>query len=302
MGVTVFDCAQAYGQSEVVLGKWMLSRGNREDVVIITKGCHPSPWRQDRVHDFDLQADIYDSLAKLQTDYIDLYLIHKDNPDYPVGPLMEVLNANYEAGRIRSYGASNWSHERIAQANEYAREHGLREMEVSSPNFSLADYQADPWGPGNVSISGPRHEEAREWYRQNQMAVIAFSSLARGFFSGRITRELYRQQKDEDFNPMVLFMGKATKEQLSGHTEKIDPICANSFCFEENFRRLDRCRELAQRKGVTIPQIALAYVVQSGMNVFPITGASNEAELQSSIDALYVDLTPEEVLWLDLRA
>lgn len=302
MGITVFDSAQSYGQSEVVLGKWMQARKNRERVIIVTKGCHPSPWRQDRVHDFDLEADINDSLCKLQTDYIDIYLIHKDNQNYPVGKLMEVLDAYYKAGKIKAYGASNWTHQRIAEANEYARAHGLHEMEISSPNFSLADYQADPWGPGNVSISGPRNADAREWYQNTQVAVIAFSSLARGFFSGRITRELYEQQKNEEFNPMILFMGQASKEQLTGSTQKIDPICFNSFCFEENFQRLDRCRELAEKKGVTIPQIAMAYVLNSGLNVFPITGAANEAELQSSIDALDLVLIPEEVKWLDLRA
>ncbi len=152
-----------------------------------------------------------------------------------------------------------------------------------------------------MSISGPKNREAQDWYRKTQMPVFAFSSLARGFFSGRITRALYEQQKNEDFNPMVLFMGKATKDQLSGHTEKIDPICANSFCFDENFTRLERCQALAEEKGCTIPQIALSWVVNSGLNVFPITGASTEAELQSSIAALDVALTPEEARWLDLR-
>lgn len=300
LGINIFDSAQSYGQSEVVLGKWMKKRNNRENVVIITKGCHPSFFR-DRVHDFDLQADIYDSLAKLQTDYIDIYLIHKDNESYPVGKLMEVLNENYKEGRILSYGMSNWSHKRIAEAITYCEEHGLRKPDISSPNYTLADYRAEPWGPGNVSIAGPKNADARKWYKDTQMPVFAFASLARGFFSGRITRELYEAQKNDDFNPGFLFMGQATKDQLTGHTEKIDPICANSFCFDENFDRLDRCRELAEKKNCTVAQIALAYIMNSGLNVFPIVGAANREELQSSIDSLDIMLTEEEAAWLDLR-
>ena len=300
MGINIFDSAQSYGDSEVTLGKWMKERGNREDMIVITKGCHPNQFRS-RVHDFDLHADLYDSLAKLQTDYIDIYLIHKDDENYPVGKLMEALNEHYEAGRIRSFGVSNWRHDRIQEANDYAAAHGLHQLDFSSPNFTLADYKADPWGPGNVSISGPKNAEAREWYRKTQMPVFSFSSLARGFFSGRITRELYEAQKNEDFNPMFLFMGKATKDQLSGHTEKIDPICANSFCFDENFTRLERCAQLAEEKGCTIPQIAMAYILNAGLEVYPIVGAANKEELQSSIDALDIVLSPEEEKWLDLR-
>lgn len=299
-GINIFDSAQAYGDSEVMLGKWMQARGNRDDVVIITKGCHPNLWR-DRVSDYDLQADIMDSLVKLQTDYIDIYLIHKDNKDYPVGKLMEVLDANRRAGRIRAYGVSNWTCERIEEANAYAREHGLHELDVSSPNFTLADYKMSPWGPDNVSIAGPRNKDAREWYRRNGMPVFAFASLARGFFSGRITREMYEEQKEQEHNPLHLFLGQATKEELSGHTAQIDPICFNSFCFDENFDRLDRCKELAERKDCTIPQIALSYIMNAGLNVYPIIGAANAQEVQSSAKALDITLTPDEVRYLDLE-
>lgn len=301
MGINIFDSAQSYGQSEVVIGKWMKERNNRKDVIIITKGCHPSMIR-DRVHDFDLQADICDSLAKLKTDYIDIFLIHKDNEAYPVGKLMEVLNNNYKEGKIRSYGVSNWTHQRIAEANKYCEEHGLHKLDFSSPNFTLADYRAEPWGPGNVSIAGRRNAEAREWYKESQMPVFAFASLARGFFSGRITRALYEEQKNDDFNPGFLFMGQATKDQLTGHTEKIDPICANSFCFDENFIRLERCAEMAKKKGCTVAQIALSYIMNVGLNVFPIVGAANREELQSSIESLDIELTAEETAWLNLEA
>jgi aryl-alcohol dehydrogenase-like predicted oxidoreductase len=299
-GINIFDFAQAYGESEVTLGKWMKARNNRKDVVIITKGCHPNQFR-DRVSDYDLQSDIMDSLAKLQTSYIDIYFIHKDNQDYPVGKLMEVLDANRRAGRILSYGVSNWTHERIQEANEYCRSHGLHELDYSSPNFTLADYKMAPWGPDNVSIAGPKNAAAREWYRKTQMPVFAFASLARGFFSGRITREMYEEQKNEDHNPMHLFLGHATKDELSGHTQKIDPICFNSFCFDENFDRLDRCRELAEKKGCSIPQIALAYIMNAGLNVWPIVGAANASELQSSAGSLDVKLSPDEVKYLDLE-
>jgi aryl-alcohol dehydrogenase-like predicted oxidoreductase len=279
LGINVLDTALSYGRdtTEVALGKYFKERGRRKDFVLITKGCHPNFYRK-RVTPYDLESDLNDSLAKLGTDYIDLYLLHRDDPEVPVGPLMETLDRYRREGKILAYGVSNWTTARIEEANQYAKEHNLAPIVVSSPNYSLAQQYREPWAPGCITISGPENESERAWYKKTQMPVLAYSSMARGLFSGRITRELF--EKDPG---------------------SIDEVCANAYCGPENFTRLERCTELAKEKGCTIPQVAMAFILNSGMNVFPIIGAENREEMLSSIGALDVKLTQAEVDWLDLK-
>ena len=276
-GINVFDSAHVYGggNTERALGPWVNERGIREKVVIITKGCHPNADRR-RVTPFDIAADLHDSLARLQFDYVDIYMLHRDDPLVPVGPIVEALNEHVEAGRIRAFGGSNWRHERIREANEYAEAHGLIPFTVSSPNFGLAEQVEDPWGPGCVSLSGPQNVDARAWYEQTGMAVFAYSSLGRGLFSGRTTRENYR--------------------------EVLDDAASHAYGHEVNLRRLDRAAELAADKGVTVPQIALAFVLNSKLNAYPLVGAECRDECEANVAAFAVELTPQELAWLDLQS
>jgi aryl-alcohol dehydrogenase-like predicted oxidoreductase len=276
-GITTLDTAWVYGggESERGIGAWLRKRGLRDKVVLISKGCHHNADRK-RVTPFDLTADLHDSLARLGTDSIDIYMLHRDDPSAPVGPIVETLNAHLHAGRIRAFGGSNWTHARLREANAYAERHGLVPFTVSSPNFGLAEQVEDPWGPGCVSLGGPRNAEAREWYASTGTAIFAYSSLGRGLFSGRITRENYK--------------------------ETADGACARAYCHEVNFRRLDRVRELAERKGVSTAQVALAWVLSQPLNTFALVGAASAEECQANNAALDIKLTPAECAWLDLRA
>ena len=110
LGGTTFDTAHGYGGGDAdrVLGQWMEARGNRDRVVIVGKGCHHNIDRR-RVTPYDLASDLMDSLARLRTDHIDLYLLHRDDPSLPVGPIMDALADHQRAGRMRAFGGSNWS-------------------------------------------------------------------------------------------------------------------------------------------------------------------------------------------------
>ncbi len=278
-GWNALDTAYVYagGDSERTIGKWMDARGNRDKVVILTKGAHPNADRK-RVTSFDIAADMHDSLARLRTHVIDIYLLHRDNPELPVGPIVETLNEHYAAGRIRAFGGSNWTHVRIAQANEYAEKHGLVPFAASSPNYSLAAQLQSPWGPDCVTISGPANDRARAWYQKTGMPVFSWSSLARGFFSGRITRANFEQTKSS-----------------------IDASSVRAYCYEENFERLDRAEQLAKEKGVAVPQIALAFVHAQPLNLFTCIGAASREEIEANAAAMEVRLTAAEVEWLDLK-
>lgn len=279
VGINVIDTAMGYGRgtTEIALGNYFQQRGKRDQFFLISKCCHPSPWRT-RVNTYDLEADLNDALVKMHTDYIDLYLLHRDDPSKPVGPIVETLAKYQKAGKILGYGASNWTTERIDEANAYAAEHGLPPFIVSSPNYSLAQQYQDPWAPGCLTISGPENEKARQWYVDNQMPVLAYSSMARGLFSGRFTREMFEKTP-----------------------EKFDPVCAKAYCGPENFTRLERCAEIAKERGCEIPQVAMAFILDCPMNVFPVIGAETRDEMLSSIGALDVKLTQAEVDYLDLK-
>ena len=133
--------------SERMLGEWVRRRGIREEMVIIDKGAHTRAG-QKRLTPADITADLHEGLSRLGTDYIDLYLLHRDDPAMGVGPIVEVLNEYLSAGRIRAFGGSNWTAGRIAEANDYAAAHGLVGFAASSPNLSLAVPRQVPWAGG----------------------------------------------------------------------------------------------------------------------------------------------------------
>jgi aryl-alcohol dehydrogenase-like predicted oxidoreductase len=264
------------GDNERTVGRWVNDRGIRNKVVIIGKGAHHNPDRN-RVTPWDITADIHDSLARFKFDYIDLYLLHRDDPTQPVGPIVETLNEHRAAGRIRAFGGSNWTHQRIQEANEYALAHGLTPFIASSPNFSLAEQLQEPW-PNCITISGPAGAEAREWYTREGLALFTWSSLAGGFFSGRFTRD-----------------------NLNQFTDNYDKLAAQCYCSEDNFRRLDRAQELAAERGATVAQIALAYVLNQPANIFALTAGANDDEIRANAEAGEIVLSPEEIAWLDLK-
>lgn len=279
LGCNFYDTSSIYGGGDCdrVLGLWMEQRGIRDKVVIQGKCCHHNRDRK-RVTPWDITADLHDCLARFRSDYVDLWVMHRDDPSQPVGPLVETMNEHLAAGRIHAWGGSNWTYERILAANEYAESHGLVGFAVSSPNFSLAERVRDPWGD-STCIGGPEHQAERAWYAEQGLALVPWSSLAAGFFSGKYTREsLAALPADHHDNTVTWFYNEA------------------------NTTHLDRCYELADEKGCTVAQIGLAYLLCGPCNVFPLVGCRSGAEMQANIDALAVALTEAEIAYLELAS
>jgi aryl-alcohol dehydrogenase-like predicted oxidoreductase len=279
LGCNCFDTAHVYGNGDVerAFGRWVNERGIRDKLVILGKGAHHNEDRK-RVTPWDISADIYDTLARMQLDRLDLYLLHRDNPEVPVGPIVEILNEHHAAGRIGAFGGSNWSHLRVQEANAYAAAHGLKPFAASSPNFSLADQIQPPW-EGCISISGPRNQDARAYYAEKQTPLFTWSSLAGGFFSGRLRRD-----------------------NIATFESYLDKLAVTSYAVEANFQRLDRVQQLAEERGMSIPQIAMAYVMSQPLNIFALVGCQTGDEFRANMAAADLRLTPEECAWLDLRA
>ncbi|MBS0631439.1 MAG: aldo/keto reductase, partial [Verrucomicrobia bacterium] len=224
-GGLTFDTAYVYGGGimERLLGQWVKNRGLRETVSVIAKGAHtPNCNPEDMLREFD------ETLGRLQMNYADIYMLHRDNLDVPVGEFVDALNEQVRAGRIKVFGGSNWSLERIAAANRYAKRKGLQGFGALSNNFSLAR-MVDPVWTGCISASDA---DSRRWLKKNQFPLFAWSSQARGFFTDR-----------------------------AGPDKRDDEQLVRCWYSEDNFVRRDRAIELAKKKNTTAIAIAAAYVL-----------------------------------------
>jgi aryl-alcohol dehydrogenase-like predicted oxidoreductase len=238
----------------------MKSRGNRDDLVVIGKGAH-TPYCDPE----SITRQLHESLERLQTDHVDLYFMHRDNEDIGVSEFVDVLDEHFKAGRIKAFGGSNWSTARFDEANAYAEANSKQPFTLLSNHLSLARAYDVPW-------AGCRHvadDESQKWLRERQVALFPWSSQARGFFTGRA--------KPEDTSDQEL---------------------VRCFYSDENFRRLDRARELAAAKGVEPTAIALAWLLHQPYPVFPLIGPRHVSETRTSTPGLSVTLTDDEVAYL----
>ncbi len=275
-GVNAIDTARVYPNSEKTIGKWLDATGKREDVVILSKCGHPAgPIK--RVSRKAMISDLNKSLEELRTNYIDIYILHRDNPKVEVSEIVETFNEMKVKGMIKAFGGSNWTDRRIEEANEYAYKKGLTPFTASSPSYGLADQIGVVWDDTCVTISGKSQTKAREWYQKNQMAVIAYSSLGRGLFSGRL--------KSNDTANVAKYL---------------DSFARNGYAYPENYERLRRCEELAQSKNVSVPQIALSWIFHQGMHMFAVVSTSSPERMTQNVEALKIDLTDDECKYLNL--
>ena len=270
-GGTAIDTAYSYGQgeSERQLGGWLAASGRRDELVIVTKGGHHLPDGTQRVTPEAIDEELPESLSRMGIATIDLYLLHRDDPTKPVGPIVESLNRHRDAGRIKAFGASNWTIARFEEANDYAAKHGMAGFAAISPNLALA-VPSEPMWPNCVSFAGD--PAATAWIERTRVPLFAWSSGASGFFSGRFAPEIHE-------NPEV---------------ERV-------YYRPDNWQRLERVRELAARKGASTTQVALAWVLSQPFPTFALIGPRTVAELDDCLGALALDLTADERAWLNLE-
>lgn len=264
-GGNLFDTAFVYGggKTEAIFGDWHTSRNvPREEIVLIGKGAH-SPLCYPDV----IAKQLDQSLNRLKTDYVDIYFMHRDNTDVPVGEFVDAMDAEVKRGRIRGiFGGSNWTRQRMDEAIAYAEKTGKTAPGALSNNFSLAE-MLDPIWAGCVAASD---EPWKEWAKERQIPNFAWSSQGRGFFTDR-----------------------------AGRDKRDDEEIVRVWYSERNFERRDRAIELAKELGRHPIHIALAYVIAQPFPVIPLIGPRTIAELEDSLSALDIKLTPEQVRWLE---
>ncbi len=264
-GGNLFDTAWIYGagRSEKFFGDWVKSRGvKRDSYVLISKGAH-SPY----CYPDQIGKQLAQSLDRMNTDHCDIYFMHRDNPDVPVGEFVDAMNAEVKAGRIKSlFGGSNWTRERFDAAIRYANKNKLRAPNALSNNFALSEMIRPMW----EGCVGAGDDEFRAWLKRRRIPNFAWSSQGRGFFT-----------------------------DAAGRNKFDNAEIVNSWYSPRNFKRRDRAIELAEKLGVSPIQIALAYVLNQPLEVIPLIGPRGIGELESSIEATAITLTPEQVKWLE---
>lgn len=275
-GINTIDTARNYNLAEASIGRWITERNNREQVVIISKGGHPSVSGRKRINEIDVRKDLEESLKLLNTSYIDIYMLHRDDPSISVEEIMTFMNKFIDEGEIKAIGVSNWQYKRIIEANNYAIKNGLKPIVLSSPHYSLEVQVDDPWDGTCETITGEKHYEDRKYYEESQMPVIAFSSLGRG-----------------------LLTGKFKSNELDKISKIMDANAIKGYAYPVNYKRLARCEEIASKKNATVPQIALSYLFNSTMDTYAIVSMSSNQMIMDNLKSLNIDLTEEEILYLE---
>ena len=280
-GGNVLDTGRFYGRgsgiakSENIVGNWLKSAGiPREDVHIIDKAGHPfitrdgvTHWERSRIWPETITDDLMYSLDNVGVDYFDIYELHRDNPKVPVSDLMDRLEYHCLMGQIKAYGVSNWRLDRLQEAIDYCNHMGYQGLSCNNPSYSLATVKV-PRFPGGVYADDAYARKHKEW----ELPIISWGAQGAGFFAGI-------------YDP-------------SG--AGVNGGIIQAYFSEENFRKLDRCRELGAKKGVDSINLALAYILNRDFDVAAVIGPQSVEELRSSLVGGDLELTPAEVAYLGL--
>jgi aryl-alcohol dehydrogenase-like predicted oxidoreductase len=265
-GLNFVDTADVYsawapgnkgGESETIIGDWLKRRGGRERIVIATKvGSEMGPGKKGLSKAYIRQA-AEDSLRRLQTDYIDLYQSHRDDPETPIEGTLEAYAELIKAGKVRAIGASNFTAERLSQALEVAERTGLPRYECLQPEYNLYD-------------RGAYEGDLERVCRENGLGVITYFSLASGFLTGK-----YRSEADLGKSPR----GQGIRKYLN----------------ERGFRILAALDEVAGLYSSTPARVAIAWLLARPIVTAPIASATGTAQLADLVAATRLDLAPAAV-------
>lgn len=279
-GINAFDTAHSYvfdGRStDEQIGRWMKARGNRDQVVIVAKGCHPEPPERPgpRVTPEAAETDIAETLERMGADRLDLWLFHRDAPEVGADELADAMDRQIAAGRIGAWGVSNWTTARISAAVDAADRRGWPSPAVNSTHLSLADQLAPPW-PGVQTLTGADRAEDRDWHRRRGVRVLAWSVLAGGFLSPAFSLE----------------------EIAAGSGWPLE-TAARCYLNDANAERRRRAAELADRRGCTLSRVAIAWVLGHELAPLAIAAGADGGQAADNAAAADLVLTEAERDWL----
>ena len=279
VGGNAFDNAHIYGggSMETLLGKWHKSRNNLKDLVIIAKGAHTP-----NCDPKSISTQLTESLDRLQCESADVYIMHRDNLDIPVSEFIDVLNDEKQKGRIKIFGASNWTLQRFKEANEWAKLNDKFGFSILNNNLALCK-MINPLWEGCVSSN---NKKILEYLENTNTAHLSWSSQGRGFFlPDEITKRIEDQiTKDETW--------RKPGEHSSG------PL--SCFDSEDNRERKKRANRLALDKNTTAQNIAGAWPINLNFPSFALIGPRKIEEVDFSLNNLKIKFSNKEIAWLNL--
>ena len=274
-GGNMIDTARMYGDgnsSEDLVANWVHKRKARDKIYITNKCCSPFKDRRgemddsrSRVHPELITEDLVCSLDRMGFDFFDCYLLHRDNSEIPVADLMDRMEYHREQGKIKAYGVSNWSTERIKEAIAYCEKMRYQGISVNEPSYSLATVRVSRW-PGTVYISD---EEAR-MFTEMGLILFSFSPVGAGFFAGAFFK------KDAIVSDGV----------------------RKAYFTDLNMEKYMRAEKIARDHGTDTPSIALSYIASQDLLLAPIIGPKTADECKSCLNAVKIRLTPAEIEYL----
>jgi len=269
-GFNFIDTADVYsrwhtgnsgGESEIIIGNWLKARGNRDKVIIATKlGMEMGPGKKGLSRAYMMTA-VEDSLRRLQTDYIDLYQSHRDDPETPMEETLSAYQTLIQQGKIRVIGASNFTAPRLAEALETSKRLGLPRYESLQPQYSLVE---------RTEFEGPLEALCLK----EKIGVIGYYSLASGFLTGK-----YRSQAD---------LGDRTRGPR-----------VQKYLNEKGMSVLAALDEVAAHHNAKLGQIALAWLIARPSVTAPIVSATNPEQLAEMVKAPLIKLSRAEIDQID---
>jgi aryl-alcohol dehydrogenase-like predicted oxidoreductase len=256
-GGNFIDTSNSYlvehGRSETIIGCWLTDRGHRDQVVLATKVGGGGTYRNLRPETIEHEARA--SLERLQTDRIDLYYAHYDDPGTPQEESLRAFDALVKTGAVSHLGASNYTPERLTSALELQRELGLAEFTVLQPHYNLV---ARDFERTLLAV-------AQAW----DLAVLPYYALASGFLTGK-----YRPGG-----------GKVDSPRAEG---------ARAYLNQAGAAVLDALDQVASARQAPVAAVAIAWLLTRPQVTAPIASARTTAQLAEILPAAALELTPEE--------
>lgn len=276
-GGNFLDTARVYSdwvpgekqRSERILGDWLKATGLRKQMVLGTKGGHPplQNMRQSRLSPADLSDDLEASLAKLGTDYVDLWWLHRDDDTTPVEQIVDTCDSFVRSGRVKVLGVANWTPDRIRKANAYASQAGKAGFIATQFFWNLGSRHYRGLDPTMQVMD----DEAEHLHESGNLVAMPFSSQAGGFFTHWLEGDGTARAKAEK----------------------------SGYATQGNFQTAGLAGEIARRNGVPVGAVVLAYLRAHPFRVVPIVGCGTTEHLAASVKAL--DFVLSETDWTNLR-
>lgn len=265
-GLSFIDTADSYstwvpghkgGESETIIGNWIRRSGKRDKVVIATKVGSEIPGQGKGLSKAWIMRQAEGSLKRLQTDTIDLYQSHRDDPNTPVEETLEAYAQLIQQGKVRAIGCSNFAAERVKESLAASRKHGWPRYESLQPHYNLYERATYETTLEPLAL-------------QEKLGVIPYYGLASGFLTGK-----YRSQDDLAKSPR----GQAVKKYLN----------------DRGFRILKALDEVAERHEAVPAQVALAWLMARPSITAPIASATSVAQLNELIAATRLELSAADI-------